>query len=199
MPVPQLDFWFDFSSPFAYLAATQVESVAARTGATLHWHPILLGALFREINQVDVPLFAMGPEKQAMVMKDLQRWAWWWGVPFCFPAQFPLRTVLPLRCVLASPQPAPLIRSLFRAAWGEGKDISQENILLECGLTPQQIASASSPNCLEREKLRVSTAQAREKGIFGVPTFEVNGRFRFWGQDRLSQVEHCLLGWEPPI
>ena len=58
-----LDFWFDFSSPFAYLASTQVDGLAARTGATLRWRPMLLGAVFKTIGQVDVPLHAANPAK----------------------------------------------------------------------------------------------------------------------------------------
>ena len=125
----RLVFSFDFASPFAYLAATQVDALAARTGATLVWRPILLGGLFRELGGADVPLFTMPPPKRALIEADLARWAAWWGVPLRWPTTFPLRTVLPLRATLAHPDPVPFARRVFHAAWGEGRDVGDPAVL----------------------------------------------------------------------
>lgn len=190
-------FWFDFSSPFAYLAATQVESLCARNNATLQWSPILLGGLFRELGQANVPLFAMSPEKQVYVGKDIERWAWWWGVPFQFSPHFPLRTVLPLRVALGMAAPGPFIRSVFRAAWAEGKNIADPQVLVECGATPDQIEAAQH----QKAALQASTDEARARGVFGVPTFDCrlgDRQWRFWGQDRIALLESCLQGVHPP-
>lgn len=191
----QLEFWFDFSSPFAYLGAMQVEALAQRTGTTLIWRPLLLGGLFRDIGQVDVPLNAMGAARQAYTLQELERWAWWWGVPFRFTPHFPLRTVLALRCALALPEPGPFIRRTFLAAWAEGEDISKPEVLLQCGASEQLIADAAH----QRDALRAATTEAIERGVFGVPTFDVDRRWRFWGQDRISLLEKCLEGLEPPV
>ena len=199
-----LEFWFDFSSPYAYLAATQVGALAARAGAAVRWRPLLLGALFREIGQADVPLFAMNPARQAHQGIELSRAAWWWGVPFRFNPHFPLRTVLPLRCALAHPDPGALIGRIFRAAWAEEQDISQPEVLLACGATLELLEAAAG----QKDALFAANAEAKARGVFGVPTFFVHeaaggadgaGRsWMFWGQDRLGAVEDCLRGMNPP-
>ena len=81
----RLRFFHDFSSPFSYLAATQIEDVAARHGLEVDWCPILLGALFREIGTPDVPLFEMNEAKRRYMGKDLTDWSQRWRVPFSFP------------------------------------------------------------------------------------------------------------------
>jgi 2-hydroxychromene-2-carboxylate isomerase len=193
-----VDFWFDFSSPYAYLAATQIQSICTRNRARLNWRPLLLGGLFRELGQNNVPLFAMSPEKQGYMGVELQRFAWWWGVPFLFSPHFPLRTVLPLRAALLMPEPGSFIRAVFAAAWAEGKDIAEPEVLIGCGASPSLLARASEA----KEKLLANTTFVREHGIFGVPTMDIScsdGRsWRFWGQDRLSQVELCLQGMDFP-
>src|SRR5206468_3161400 len=98
-----LDVYFDVSSPFAYLGMTQLPALAELAGVTPRLQPILLGGLFREIGQVDVPLFAMPPAKTRYMGLEMMRWARWWGVPFSMPRKFPQRTVTAQRlCVLAT-------------------------------------------------------------------------------------------------
>jgi 2-hydroxychromene-2-carboxylate isomerase len=194
----RLVFSFDFASPFAYLAATQVEGLAARTGATLVWRPILLGGLFRDLGGADVPLFTMPPPKRALIEADLARWAAWWGVPLRWPTTFPLRTVLPLRVTLAHPDPVPFARRVFHAAWGEGRDVGDPAVLRDCGADDALLARAPAM----REALRVYTEAAKAEGVFGVPTFQVTtpaGSWTLWGQDRLPMVESILRGWVPPV
>ena len=82
-----VDFYFDFSSPFSYLASTQIEAVAARHGAELGYRPFLLGALFKIIGAPDVPFLAMSEPKRRNFAQDLHRWADHWGVPFRFPSR----------------------------------------------------------------------------------------------------------------
>src|SRR5215471_8488008 len=96
-------FYYDFASPFAYLASTQIERVAREAGgAEVRWRPILVGALFRKVGTADVPLETFGAAKRDYYRRDLARWADWWGVPLRWPTRFPMRTVLPLRAVLAA-------------------------------------------------------------------------------------------------
>lgn len=189
----KLDFWFDFSSPYAYLASTQVDALAARTGADLTWRPMLLGAVFREVGQVDVPMLAASPAKQAYYARDLERWAAWWAAPFRFPSRFPIRTVLPLRVFCANRDVA-FAHRVFRAAWAEDRDVSHPAVLVELGADAADIEAAAG----QKQALFDSTAAAVAAGVFGAPTFVVEGRWLFWGQDRMDMVERCLSGWTPP-
>ena len=145
-----LEFWFDFSSPFAYLASTQVEGVARRTSCALHYRPFLLGALFRSIGTADVPLQTFSQAKQRYLGSDMQRFADAYAVPFRFPSTFPIRSVLPLRAVLAAEQDgAKLTPALFRAAWADDRNIAEPKVVAEicseCGLDPALVERASEP------------------------------------------------------
>lgn len=194
-----LEFWYDFSSPFAYLGATQVEALAQRTGATLVWRPFLLGALFRQIGTPDVPLMTFAPQKQKWVADDLARFARLYDVPFRFPSGFPIRTVSPLRVALASGTDiARVSRALFQAAWVDDRDIGNPDIvraiLKELGLSEELVERANTEE--NKALLRSSTEEAERAGVCGAPCFRV-GDLVFWGQDRLELVEKALGGWIP--
>ena len=194
-------FFHDFSSPFSYLASTQIERVVRRAGATLEWVPILLGGLFREIGTADVPLLAMNEAKQRWFRQDLHDWADAWGVPFTFPAHFPLRTVLPLRAALVEPA---CTAAVYRAAWAEDRPIDDPEVLTrvlrEAGFDAGAILERTSAPAI-KDDLRRNTEAAREAGACGVPTFEVrrpgHDPLILWGQDRLSMLADVLGGWWP--
>ncbi|HUQ05006.1 MAG TPA: DsbA family protein [Kofleriaceae bacterium] len=200
---PVVDMWFDYSSPFAYLAATQIEALAARAGAThaLRWRPMLLGALFRDLGTPDVPLFAMPDAKRAYVSREIGRWAKWWGVDFRFPSRFPMRTVAPLRLTLLAGEHAPaLVARIFRAYWVEDRNIADDDVLRElcadAGVDPALVARTGEPDV--KQALVDATAEARAAGVFGAPTCIVHGAGGpqlFWGQDRLELVDAALRGW----
>lgn len=196
-----VDFWFDLSSPFAYLGSTQVEAAAARHGAVVRWRPFLLGGLFKAIGTPDVPLFAAPEPKRRHYLADLVRWADHWGVPFRFPSRFPMNTVKPLRMVLSLPEAERprLIHPLFRALWVEDRDISDDGALGEiataAGFDRAPLLASTRDERLKAE-LRAATDAAVQAGVCGVPTFIVNGLI-FWGQDRLLFVEKALDGWVP--
>ncbi len=184
-----LDFFFDFSSPFAYLASTQVETLARRTGATLRLRPILLGAIFRAVGQVDVPIAAMSEAKRQYTLLDLGRWAAHWGVPLTWPPAFPLRTVLPLRLFLLEPTVERMSR-LFHAAWAEGRDIGDPAVLRDLRFTEAELQATNE----QKQALVDSTQAAIDAGVFGAPSFLVDGQDLCWGQDRLARVEGLLRG-----
>ncbi len=200
---PVVDFWFDYASPFAYLAATQIERVAA--GAQLRYRPMLLGALFRSIGTPDVPLFAMPQAKRAYVRRELDRWARWWDVPLRFPRNFPIRTVAALRLtLLAGAHQAALIARLFRAAWVEDRDLADLDTLralaTDVGLDPARVDDTATPAA--KQALHDATAAAEQAGVFGAPTTIVHDRagpLTFWGQDRLDLVTATLGGWRPQV
>jgi 2-hydroxychromene-2-carboxylate isomerase len=192
-----LHVYWDFSSPFAYLGSTQVEAMVARTSANVVWHPILLGGLFRSIGAPEVPLATFSPAKQGYLLKDLERWAQFWRVPFRFPTRFPTNSLKALRVyfALGEEHRARYRDAVFRACWADDRDITDDAVLAECvgdeAAARDAFARANSDEV--KSSLRASTDEAAKHGIFGVPTFRV-GEELFWGQDRLDLVEDALLG-----
>jgi 2-hydroxychromene-2-carboxylate isomerase len=197
------EYWYDFSSPFSYLASTQVEAIAARHGATLVWRPMLLGALFKSLGTPMAPIQAAAPAKQRYVALELRYWSSHWGVPFRWSSHFPLRTVTPLRlAILAGERIAELSHALYEAAWVRNLDIGQDEVLApllaERGFDPDLLERTREPGV--KQALADSTAAALAAGVFGAPTFVVkrdDGDLLFWGQDRLPFVEKALQGWRP--
>jgi 2-hydroxychromene-2-carboxylate isomerase len=201
-----IEFWYDFSSPWAYIASTQVERVAARAGARLVWRPMLLGAVFKQIGQATVPLFEMPDAKRRWTAADLDLWSAWWGVPFRFTSHFPQRSLTALRLALLAGEEriAALSHALFRAAWVEDWELDDEATLLavvdSVGLDGAALlAQAREPAA--KQALVDSTAAAVAGGVFGAPSFHVRraGTSRlFFGQDRLDQVERAARGDAAP-
>ena len=187
--------YWDFSSPFAYVGAKQVEEVARRTGARVSWHPLLLGGLFKSIGTAEVPLATFSAAKQRYILKDVERWAAYAGVPFRFPTRFPAQSLRALRVYLALPEAhrASYRDAVLRACWADDRDISDDAVLSSCiaDETVARAALASANSDVVKSELRNLTEAAAKRGVFGVPTFGV-GRELFWGQDRLELVEEAL-------
>jgi 2-hydroxychromene-2-carboxylate isomerase len=189
-----LELYWDFSSPFAYLGTTQAEALAARTGATLVWRPMLLGAVFKAIGTPDAPILTWSEAKRNYFFKDLARWAQHWSVPFRFPTRFPMMTVKPLRVWFALPEErrTAFREATFRAYWAEDRDISDEatlRALIRDG-ADEVLARAGSKEV--KDALFASTQRAIEAGVFGAPTWIVDEKDLFWGQDRIVLVERAL-------
>ena len=145
----KISFFFDFSSPWTFLAATQIQRIASETNSVLELRPFLLGALFKKVGTDNVPMLSLPPLKRAYMSrgsffaeifisnflilyfreKDLLDWAEYWKVPFKFNTHFPIRTVLPLRVLIASGNDEKLFSALFKCAWVEDEDISHSKIL----------------------------------------------------------------------
>ena len=196
-PARTLEVYWDFSSPFAYFGAAQVEALARRTGAKVVWRPILLGGLFRGIGTPDVPLATFSEAKQRYILKDLHRWSAYWKMPFRFPSRFPTNSLKALRLYLAIADENVRARyreATFRAYWADDRDITDDAVLAECigdeALAREALARANSDEV--KGALRSSTEQAAANGVFGVPTFVVGDEL-FWGQDRLDLVEDALV------
>ena len=191
-----LDFWFDYSCPYAYLASTQVEALASRTGARLVYQPMLLGGVFAA-NGTPQKLFAtLSAAKAAHNARDLDRWAELWGVPLTMPAAHPLRTVEALRATVASGIDPRVVHAFYRAYWVDGRGPSEEATLREvlgaAGHDPARILDAiTRPEA--KDDLRRRTDEAIALGIFGAPAFVVDGERMYWGQDRMHFVERDLV------
>lgn len=193
------EFWFDFSSPFAYLGATQVDALARRAGAKVTWRPFLLGALFKNIGTAEVPLSTFSAPKQAYYGRELDRFAAAYGVPFRFPTRFPMTSVSALRVAIAAGDRLPEVAlRIFRAYWAEDRDISDRAVLAACcadvGLDPALVDRTQDPEV--KDALRRATEEAAAKGLCGAPSYVVDGHV-FWGQDRMGFVERAIAGWKP--
>ena len=201
-----VQFWYDFSSPWTYLAATQIEAVAARANAEVAWRPMLLGAVFKQVGTPDVPLMAMSEAKRRYIARDLHAWAAHWGVPLRFASRFPMRTVTALRlALLAGDRLVPLSHALFRALWVDDRDLNDpatlSEILAAQGFDAADMLARTQEPAV-KQQLVDNTAEAVAAGVFGAPTFIVEhpaGNMLFWGQDRLELVEKALRGWRPEV
>lgn len=190
-----LEFFFDYASPYSYLACQQVEAVAQRTGAELRWRPFLLGAVFKATGNVPP---VNNAHKATYLFKDLTDWARHLGLPeFRIPDSFPINSLKANRLGLVAAEQgriASFSHAAFRAAFAEGKDLSDPQVLEElaraAGLDPAA-ALAQLDNQEIKDALRRNTEEAVGRGAFGAPTFFV-GDEMFFGNDRLIFVEQAL-------
>lgn len=198
-----VDVYFDVASPFAYLGLTQVPALVA-SGARVRLVPILLGGLFKDIGQANVPLFAMPPPKARYVGLEMSRWSRWWGVPFAQPSKFPQRTIAAQRLAVIAAQHGGdagvrVALALGRAMWAEQRDLEDDATLRAivdgAGFPADWVARTQDAEI--KQALIANTARAKDAGVFGVPTFVVDDRYLFWGQDRLELVAAALGGWKP--
>ncbi len=194
MSSKHIDFYFDLSSPYSYLAATQLDAIANRHGATIAWKPLVLAAVFKAQGNV-MPAVCV-PKAQYMV-KDLARWAEHYGVPFQMSSRFPLPTIRGMRLIIAaesSGRSGDLAKSLFAGMWERDLDISSDAVLRtlvsECGLSADELMAATETSAV-KDKLRAYTDEAISRGVFGAPAMMVDGEL-FWGNDRLHFLEQQL-------
>jgi 2-hydroxychromene-2-carboxylate isomerase len=189
-----LELYFDFSSPFAYLGSTQAEALAARTGAKLEWRPMLLGAVFKAIGAPDAPILTWSEAKRTYYLRDINRWAEHWNVPFKFPSRFPMSSIKALRAWLALPEDrrGAFREAAFRAGWADDRDINDEGVLKELiGAGANDVIARCATQEI-KDALFASTKRAVDAGVFGAPTWIVDGKDLFWGQDRIELVERAL-------
>ena len=191
-----LEIYWDFSSPFAYLGSTQAVKLAERTGATLVWRPMLLGGVFKAIGQADVPLFTWSDAKKKYYFEDMHRWAAYWAVPFKFPTRFPMASLKAMRTYLALPESrrAAFREATFRAYWAEDRDIADDGVLRELVGAEADDVMARTQDPTVKKELVDATQAAVAAGVFGAPTWVVDGKELFWGQDRIPLVERALKG-----
>ncbi len=191
-----VEFWYEFASTYSYPAAMRVEALAQDAGVTLHWRPFLLGPSFAAQGWNDSP-FNVYPAKGRYMWRDLARICEAEDLPLNLPpVTFPQNGLKAARIALvleASGAIAPFTRAVYTANFAEQKDVSDEdnlrNILAGLGQEAEAvIAAANTPE--NKAQLKTQTDEAMAKGIFGAPSFVVDGEL-FWGNDRLEDA----LAW----
>jgi len=191
-----VDFYYDYGSPTAYLAWTQLPRICAAHGAQLVYKPFLLGGVFKATgNQSPVII----PAKAKWMFADLQRWSRHWGVPLTINPHFPFNTLELMRAAAGMQlrQPGRLDdfnRAIYTAIWVDAQNFKQPEVvaaaLAKAGFDPAQIAALSADEEV-KAALRANTEEAVARGVFGAPTMFVGGEL-FWGQDRLFMLEEAL-------
>ncbi len=191
-----IDFYFDFSSPYGYIAAEKIDAIAARHAREVRWHPFLLG-IAHKVTGGHAPIGVA--LKDQYYKNDFKRSARFHGVKFSLPSKFPIASVAPSRAFywLDAKDPArakELALALYRAFYVDDVDISDpETVIGVCaklGLNAEEVrAGINNPAIKELFKTEVDRVIAR--GAFGSPYFVVDDE-HFWGVDRLDQIERWL-------
>jgi 2-hydroxychromene-2-carboxylate isomerase len=192
-----VDVFYDIASSYSYLACTQLDALAARTGAEIRWRPFLLGGVFKATGN-DMP--ARVPHKARWMLGDLDRWAKKYGIPMRMPSRFPIVTVSTQRALVAADRlfgqdaQKKLALALFTAYWGEDRDASDKAVIGEIatsvGLDGSAIVSGIDAQ-ETKDTLRANTEDAVARGAFGAPAMFFDGEL-FWGNDRLDLLEDAI-------
>jgi 2-hydroxychromene-2-carboxylate isomerase len=191
----EVEFLFDYGSPFSYLASLQIEGFARGNDAIVVYTPMLLGAVLKATGNVS-PMTV--PAKGKYMGTELRRWAVRYGVPFKpNPYPFLSNTLRLMRGAVAAQKIGffPLYhRAVYRAVWAEAQDLGDDAILRrvldQVGVPATELmATAERPDV--KDDLRHNTDRAVERGVFGAPTFFV-GNQMFWGNDRFDFVQEAL-------
>lgn len=195
-----IGFYFDFLSPYAYLAHEEIFALAARNGASVALRPTLLAALLAD-GKTRGP--AEIPKKRVYIFKDAYRSAKLHGHPFGLPRTHPFNPLLALRLAglpRSGGEVRKIVAALFAGSWGGGGvALDDEGEVVRCldaaGLDgPQLVAEAKGNEA--KARLRAATEEALAAGIFGVPTMRV-GEEIFWGLDAFGHLERHLRGEDP--
>jgi 2-hydroxychromene-2-carboxylate isomerase len=200
MPNP-VEFYFDFSSPYGYIASEKIDALAAKYGREVTWRPFLLGVAFKTTGAAPLPSI---PVKGAYAARDMARSAKFHGVAYRFPSVFPISSVSPSRAFYwldaSDPKRArSLAKALYRAYFVDDVDISSaDNTVAVCakfGLKSDEVRAGIADQAV-KDRTRVEVEKAIALGAFGSPYIVVDAE-PFWGSDRLEQIDRWLAtgGW----
>ena len=196
-----IDFYFDFSSPYGYLAAMRIDALAAKYERETAWRPILLGPAFKASG--NAPLIGQ-PLKGDYARRDLHRTAAFMGIPFSIPTPFPIGTQNAARAFYWLSDRDPTIAktvaiSLLQTYFVEGRDITSPEVVVEIAAqhkVDRAELSAALADPVVKDRLKKEVEASLAMGVFGSPYIVVDGE-AFWGTDRFDQIEAWLKtgGW----
>ena len=192
-----VEYYFDFGSPAAYLASTQLPALAAQTGVAVRWRPMLLGGVFVATGNASP---ASVPAKGKYIFRDFARFAKRYGVPLKTNPFFPINTITLMRIAVGlqlrqDARFADYCSAMYRAIWVDAQNMNDaatvSSVLQAGGFdAPELLALAAEPEV--KNQLKALTEEAVARGVFGAPTFFV-GEQMFWGQDRFDFVREALM------
>jgi 2-hydroxychromene-2-carboxylate isomerase len=200
MPAP-VDFYFEFASPYGYLASLRIEPIAAAYDREVTWRPVMLGAAFKLTGSGPNMLL---PLKGPYLLHDAPRCARILDAPFKPPSNGPLNSLAVSRAywwlqAQDHDMAKGFAQAAFHAYWGEGRDLSAAEQVAEVGEklglpSADLMAAVQDPSI--KARLKEETDRSIERGVFGSPFFFVDDE-PFWGADRIEQVERWLAtgGW----
>ena len=195
-----IEFFFDCSSPWTYLAFHNIQPLAAELNEPITWKPVLVGGIF---NSVNPSVYAMReqpvPSKMNYMVKDLQDWAKLANLKICMPPKvFPVNSVKAMRaCLWLAPQGklVPFATAVFEAYWSREEDISQDGVLIniceQLGIDSKALLEGISQADI-KEQLKSNTEEAIKRGAFGSPTLFL-GDDMYFGNDRLPLLKEAIL------
>ena len=186
--IKPFDFYFDFVSPYSFLAHKELRIIEKKEGIKIRYQPILVGGL-HNLHGIKAPAFI--PAKAKHMIRDCKLIAIKKGVKFKFNSYFPIRSLNLMRGVLVAEEDnikSYYIDNIFNTIWQDGLNMNDqiviEKVLKNLNINPKTFFLRSTSSII-KDSLRKRTNDAFEKGIFGAPTFVVNNKI-FWGQDRIE-------------
>ena len=193
-----IEFFFDCSSPWTYLAFHNIQPLAKECGEEISWRPILVGGIFNTINpSVYASREKPVPLKQRYMLKDLGDWARSAGLAIKMPPTvFPVNSVKAMRgCIWLGKDMLPFARAVFEAYWGEDKDISQDAVLMEickrAGVDTEKFFAGIAQPAI-KDQLKANTDEVMARGGFGSPTIFLDKTDMYFGNDRLPLIRDAL-------
>jgi 2-hydroxychromene-2-carboxylate isomerase len=193
-----IEFFFDCSSPWTYLAFHNIQPLAKEFAVEISWRPILVGGIFNTINpSVYASREAPVPAKLNYMKKDMADWARSTGLAIKMrPTVFPVNSVKAMRgCIYLGEDMVPFARAVFEAYWGDDQDISQDAVLAEVcrrvGVDPARLLAAISELAI-KDQLKANTDEVMARGGFGSPTIFLDKTDMYFGNDRLPLIREAL-------
>lgn len=188
-----LDFWYDFASPYSYLSAMRIQSLADEKSVKINWRPFVLSPILKK-HKRKLSIFEESPPKSTYALRDIERLCETHDIPFNLPSTLSTLPLLATREAYAgrqSPWIGSFTKAVYIAEFGQDLDISDENLirrlLVEVGVEADKVLSKAQS--LEvKIGLRAAVADAQTQGIFGAPSFVTPNGDIYWGNDRLEQA-----------
>lgn len=189
----ELNFWYEFSSPYSYISAMRIEELTRGKGIVVNWQPFLLGPIFKAKGW-DTSPFTLDRNKGKYMLTDVRRLCKWYGLPeFTMPDPFPPGSLMAARAAISIPdmdQRARFSKQVFQQEFCSQKDIASEENIREwlgmAGLNADEIIQQLQTDGV-KDRLKANVKKAMDLGIFGAPSFMVGDEL-FWGDDRLEQA-----------